>query len=163
MKKENKGQNSTKYFLTYKEIYSRYKVTKRCLVYWEKKGLINSSKFEGKKVYKFREIIQIKTTKNLKDRGVSVQKIGRVMERLRRERDIAGVPLCKLRIATEGSGVYLFEKGKLWNALNGQLELFHWLFEDIMQSTGEVVPLPKNYKKLTIRDIFPKHEKVGTK
>lgn len=143
--------------LTSKTIEKKLGVSIRQLQAWDKKGIINSTKkgAKNKRFYCFQDIIQVNMVKRLRDTGVSLAKIKLAVERLRRDSDLPRTPLVNLNVVSDGTGVYIIEKdGKIWNAVNGQLEAFE--FEELIKETAKIISLQGRYDQLKIKDVFRK-------
>jgi len=99
-------------------------VTARQLRYWTKVGLVKSSASPGRKThqelrYNIRDIVTVLVIKDLRDKGLSLQKIRGAVERVKA---IWGkdLPLAQLRVACLAQSV-VFKKGGVYlDGLTGQ-------------------------------------------
>lgn len=123
-------------------------ITYRQLDYWARTGLIKPSLREAsgsgsQRLYSFQDVVQLKVVKRLLDAGMSLKKIRKAMEILRREidsddplRDVTllsdGTTIYAARSATEvmdvlrrGQGVFGIAVGPVQKELEGEIrELF---------------------------------------
>lgn len=104
------------------KVSARTGVSARQLRWWEKKGLINPGALPGRKSgqtrrYTLQDLICIIIIKALRDRGVSLQKIRKSVDRIKD----TGVqnPLSQLRVACLANRV-VFKKGDNYLEISGQ-------------------------------------------
>ena len=72
--------------------------------------------------FSFSDIILLRTTRDLRDAGVSMQRVGRVLHALR-EQLPEGEPLSALHITSDGDAVVVKEESTLWDPQSGQVHL----------------------------------------
>lgn len=85
-------------------------VSQRCLDYWEERGVIQASfvASSGKgsqRLYSFHDLVQISVVKELRDAGLSLQKIRKAIKVLRKKLKHEGV-LLKERFYTDGQTLH---------------------------------------------------------
>ena len=90
------------------------------LKYWVKVGLVAPEKAGKKYFYTFRNIIRIKIICNLKDRGLSLQRIRKGIDNLNSVLPIEDEPLTRLVILTDGKEIIAIEKGMYFSATSLQ-------------------------------------------
>ena len=91
------------------------------LKYWVKIGLITPFKEEGKRYfYSFRDIIRVRVVTNLKNNGLSLQKIRKGIDKLAEVLPADDDPLARLVIFTDGQEMIAMEKGMYFSATSMQ-------------------------------------------
>jgi tetratricopeptide (TPR) repeat protein len=97
-------------------------VSEKQLSYWEKLKLVTPRK-KGDKTYDFRDLITLRTAKQLIDKGVSAQRLQRSIVALQKQ--LAGVksPLTELRIRSNGRDVIVERAGMHLEPISGQIVL----------------------------------------
>jgi tetratricopeptide (TPR) repeat protein len=95
-------------------------VTEKQLSYWEKLRLVAPRKKGAKKTYDFRDLITLRTAKQLIEKGVSAQRLQRSIVALQKQ--LAGVksPLTELRIHSNGRDVIVERAGMHLEPISGQ-------------------------------------------
>ena len=98
-------------------------VTEKQLSYWEKLRLVAPRKKGAKKTYDFRDLITLRTAKQLIEKGVSAQRLQRSIVALQKQ--LAGVksPLTELRIRSNGRDVIVERAGMHLEPISGQILL----------------------------------------
>lgn len=86
-------------------------ITQRCLDYWDERDVVRPSIRRGAgkgsvRAYSFRDLVRLSVVKELRDGGVSLQKVRRVLQEFRR-RYGSEDPLGGVRLVTDGRRVYL--------------------------------------------------------
>jgi DNA-binding transcriptional MerR regulator len=90
------------------------------LKYWIKIGLIGPHR-EGKRYfYTFRDIIKLRVISNLKNKGLSLQKIRNGIDNLTKVLPREDDPLSRLVIFTDGQDMIAMEKGAYFSATSLQ-------------------------------------------
>ena len=104
--------------------------TSHQLRYWDKVGLVEPSiqSSNGKpgipKLYSFRDIVSLRVVKTLLDNGMSIQRVRRAWDYLKRNGEL-GTHLSKIKLVTDGSSIYSVEEDQVFDALKmGQLAFF---------------------------------------
>ena len=97
-------------------------LTPKQLDYWERLGLVPSRKQAGT-FYDFRDLIGLRTVKQLIEKGVPANRLGRALAALREGLSHAEAPLTELRILSDGREVVV-ERGRArLEPLSGQFVL----------------------------------------
>lgn len=104
--------------------------TSHQLRYWDKVGLVGPSiqSSNGKpgipKLYSFRDIVSLRVVKTLLDNGMSIQRVRRAWDYLKRNGEL-GTHLSNIKLVTDGLSIYAVEEEKVFDALKmGQLAFF---------------------------------------
>ena len=102
------------------------------LRYWDRVGLIQPS-IQGtggrpgkRRLYSFRDLVALRVVKSLLDNGMSVQRVRRAWDYLRRTADMDG-HLAEVKLVTDGQSIFKVasDEGELIDALReGQLAFF---------------------------------------
>lgn len=90
------------------------------LKYWVKIGLVSPIKDGKRYLYSFRDIIRIRVVTNLKNNGLSLQKIRKGIGKLTKVLPTDDDPLARLVIFTDGQDMIAMEKGMYFNATSMQ-------------------------------------------
>jgi DNA-binding transcriptional MerR regulator len=90
------------------------------LKYWVKIGLITPFKDGKRYLYSFRDIIRIRVVTNLKNNGLSLQKIRKGIDNLAEVLPAEDDPLARLVIFTDGQDMIAMEKGMYFSATSMQ-------------------------------------------
>jgi len=102
------------------------------LRYWDRVGLVNPSiqKTGGKpgtrRLYSFRDLVALRVVRSLLDNGMSLQRVRRAWDYLRREGDMDS-HLADVKLVTDGRSIFKVssDEGELMDALReGQLAFF---------------------------------------
>lgn len=114
--------------------------TSHQLRYWDKVGLVSPSvqSSNGKpgipKLYSFRDIVSLRVIKTLLDNGMSIQRVRRAWDYLKRNGELS-THLSNVRLVTDGASIYSVEEDQVFDAIKmGQLAFF----ETIDQVAREV-------------------------
>lgn len=126
------------------------RATDNQLKYWVRIGLVTPEKRGKTFFYSFKDIIKLKLLINLKENGLSLQKIKKGIKKLSEMLPATDDPLTKLVIYTDGIDMLVIEKGKYFSAMTRQ----HYFRFDTEQISAEIINL---YKLL---GTFPKKNKV---
>lgn len=120
-------------------------VAYRTLDYWASSGFIppGGQETEGKgswRGYTFRDIVQLRVAKRLRDAGISLQGLRKVQQRLKQEHALEA-PFAETYFVTNGRDVFDVKRGKdaVWSLLQqpGQRS-FPWVILDLSQTVTEV-------------------------
>lgn len=129
----------------------------RQIDYWDRTHFIKPSVSEASgygsvRLYSFNDLIQLRVAKTLMDKGISLQKIRRAINYLKKNMPAIKKPLSELRFLTDGETIFVLTKDKkeIIDALkSGQLVFSIALGEIVESLKGEVVALQKE-KKYTV-------------
>lgn len=106
--------------------------TSRQLRYWDQIGLVRPSvqRTGGRsgvpRLYSFRDLVSLRVVKSLLDGGMSLQRVRRAFEYLRRNADLEG-HLSEVKLITDGKSIFKVarRKGEVIDALRqGQMAFF---------------------------------------
>jgi tetratricopeptide (TPR) repeat protein len=86
-------------------------VTEKQLGYWEKLGLVSPRKTGGGKFYDFRDLISLRTAKQLIEAGVPANRLRRSLVALNQKLAEVQSPLTELRIRSNGKDVIVERAG----------------------------------------------------
>jgi DNA-binding transcriptional MerR regulator len=102
-------------------------VSRRQLQYWAQTDLVGPTARTqgGHHRYTFDDLVALKAAKRLIDAGVSVQRIRRSIEHLKRILPTVRRPLSELVLVATGDVVLAFREGTVFDAVSGQ----EWVFE----------------------------------
>ena len=90
------------------------------LKYWVKIGLVSPQRDGKKHLYTFRDIITLKVVSNLKNNGLSFQKIRKGIDNLTEVLPSDDDPLSRLILFTDGHDMVAMEKGMYFSATSMQ-------------------------------------------
>lgn len=103
-------------------------VTARQIAHWAATDVVTPSVKSGigkgnRREYSFKDLVQLKVAKRLRDEGLSLQKIRRTLEYLRKNFPEAASPLAEVRFLTNGKDLFRMtnDPAVLLEALSGQL------------------------------------------
>jgi hypothetical protein len=102
-------------------------LSRRQMQYWDRTGLVTPSvrTSGGHARYAFEDLVAYKTAKKLLDAGVSLQRIRRVMVRIREILPTIKRPLVELTLVATGDVVLVFYERTVFEAITGQ----EWLLD----------------------------------
>jgi len=102
------------------------------LRYWDRVGLVSPT-LQGsggrpgvRRLYNFRDLVALRVVRSLLDNGMSLQRVRRAWDYLRREGDMEG-HLAEVKLVTDGHSIFRVsnDDGELMDALRqGQLAFF---------------------------------------
>jgi tetratricopeptide (TPR) repeat protein len=98
-------------------------VSEKQLSYWEKLHLISPRKPGAAKFYDFRDLISLRTAKQLIETGVPASRLRRSMVALNQKLSEVESPLAELRIRSNGKDVIVEQAGAQLEPLTGQFVL----------------------------------------
>lgn len=102
-------------------------LSRRQMQYWDRTGLVTPGHRTqgGHARYTFEDLVAYKTAKKLLDAGVSLQRIRKVMVRLREILPTIKRPLVELTLVATGDVVLVFYERTVFEAITGQ----EWLLD----------------------------------
>lgn len=102
-------------------------LSRRQMQYWDQTGLVTPAQRTqgGHARYTFEDLVAYKTAKKLLDGGVSLQRIRKVMARLRDILPTIKKPLVELTLVATGDVVLVFYENTVFEAITGQ----EWLLD----------------------------------
>jgi len=135
-------------------------VSRMQLQHWDRTGIVRPSVKIGtgkgsRREYSFKDLVQLKVAKKLRTEGISLQKIRKALEFLRRNFPDIKAPLAQLRFLTNGVDIFVLteDPNVILNTLKGQFVLSFALGELIngLRGTIKNLAVPKE-EKVTIGD-----------
>ncbi|OGW52182.1 MAG: hypothetical protein A2Y81_02635 [Nitrospirae bacterium RBG_13_43_8] len=132
----------------------------RQIDYWDRTHFIKPSVSEASgygsiRLYSFTDLIQLKVAKTLIDKGISLQKIRKAINYLRKNMSEVKKPLSELRFLTDGETIFVITRDKkviIDTLKSGQLVLSVALGKIIEDLDGEVTTLQRERKyEVTVR------------
>jgi len=98
-------------------------LTEKQLDYWERLRLVSPRKEQGIRYYDFRDLIGLRTVKQLVENGVPANRLRRALAALREKLAHAEAPLSELRVLSDGGAVIVERGGTRLEPLSGQFVL----------------------------------------
>jgi tetratricopeptide (TPR) repeat protein len=98
-------------------------VTDKQLNYWERLRLVSPRKSGAEKFYDFRDLISLRTAKQLIENGVSANRLRRSLVALNQKLSEIKAPLTELRILSDGRDVIVERDGARLEPISGQFVL----------------------------------------
>jgi tetratricopeptide (TPR) repeat protein len=98
-------------------------ITEKQLNYWEKLRLVSPRKSGADKFYDFRDLISLRTAKQLIEKGVSANRLRRSLVALNQKLSEVQAPLTELRILSNGRDVIVERDGARLEPISGQFVL----------------------------------------
>jgi tetratricopeptide (TPR) repeat protein len=96
-------------------------VSEKQLSYWERLQLVAPRKKGAEKTYDFRDLITLRTAKQLIETGISAQRLQRSIVALQRKLTEVKSPLTELRIRSNGRDVIVERAGMHLEPISGQI------------------------------------------
>src|SRR5712671_5320131 len=93
------------------------------LEYWDRLHLVSPRKESGDRFYDFRDLIGLRTVKQLVEEGVPANRLRRALTALREKLVQVQSPLTELRILSDGKDVIVERHGARLEPLSGQFVL----------------------------------------
>jgi tetratricopeptide (TPR) repeat protein len=98
-------------------------LTAKQLDYWDRLRLVSPQKDQGNRFYDFRDLISLRTVKQLTEQGVPANRLQRALEALREKLSKVEEPLAKLRVLSDGKEIIVERHGTRLEPLSGQFVL----------------------------------------
>lgn len=98
-------------------------LTGKQLDYWDRLRLVSPRKEKGKRYYDFRDLIGLRTIKQLAEKGVPANRLQRALAALREKLSQVHAPLAELRVLSDGKDVIVERDGAKLEPLSGQFVL----------------------------------------
>src|SRR5215510_15795291 len=98
-------------------------VTEKQLEYWERLRIVCPKKGRGERFYDFRDLIGLRTAKQLIAAGVPANRLRRSLDALREKLSQIKSPLAELRIVSDGRDIIVERDGARLEPLSGQFVL----------------------------------------
>jgi len=113
------------------------------LRYWAQTGFINpSAKTEGRRVYTFGDLIEVKAAKELLDNGIPLQRVRRNLQALRRALPGQENLLGRLRVRSDGETLVVVEGQAQLDPVSGQA-LLDFDIADLDKQLADILQLPR--------------------
>lgn len=113
------------------------------LRYWIQTGFISPSVRRGGRLfYTFQDLIGVKTAVELLDAGLSIQRVRKNLEALRKELPNVPQPITRLRICSDGDSVVAVEDDLVYEPASGQV-VMAFAVATLSTRVAEVLALPK--------------------
>jgi len=112
------------------------------LRYWAQTGFVGPSvRQKGRFYYSFQDLLSLKTAVTLLDAGLSVQRVRKNLEALKRRLPEVGRPLAQLRICSDGDELVVLADDAAFEPASGQLVL-SFAVRQLVDRVAELEPLP---------------------
>src|SRR5712692_7853363 len=98
-------------------------LTGKQLDYWDRLRLVSPRRENGIRSYDFRDLIGLRTVKQLAENGVPANRLQRALAALREKLSQVQAPLAELRILSDGKDVIVERGGARLKPLSGQFVL----------------------------------------
>jgi tetratricopeptide (TPR) repeat protein len=98
-------------------------LTRKQLDYWDRLRLVSPRKHHGTRYYDFRDLIGLRTVKQLLEKGVSASRLQRALSALNKKLDQVHAPLSELRILSDGKDVVVEQGSARLEPVSGQFAL----------------------------------------
>jgi tetratricopeptide (TPR) repeat protein len=98
-------------------------LTGKQLDYWDRLRLVSPQTEEDKRFYGFRELIALRTVKQLIEKGVPASRLQRALAALREKLSQVQTPLAELRVVSDGKDIIVESEGARLEPLSGQFVL----------------------------------------
>ena len=129
-------------------------LTKRQVDYWDRSHFIKptvneASGYGSVRLYSFTDLIQLKVAKTLRDGGISIQKLRKSLNYLKRNMPEVKEPLLNLRFITDGKSDFVLTRDSktiVDTLKGGQLVFSIALGEIIQELNGKIASFSKEKK-----------------
>jgi tetratricopeptide (TPR) repeat protein len=98
-------------------------LTAKQLDYWDRLRLVSPQKEQGNRFYDFRDLIGLRTVKQLVENGVPANRLRRALAVLREKLAHVHAPLAELRVLSDGKDIVVENEGARLEPLSGQFVL----------------------------------------
>jgi len=98
-------------------------LTGKQLDYWDRLHLVSPRKEEGSRFYDFRDLIGLRTVKQLVEEGVPASRLRHALVALREKLSHVATPLAELRVLSDGKDILVEHDGARLEPLSGQFAL----------------------------------------
>jgi tetratricopeptide (TPR) repeat protein len=98
-------------------------LTAKQLEYWDRLRLVSPQKEQGNRFYDFRDLIGLRTVKQLVEEGVPASRLRRALAALREKLSHVQAPLAELRVFSDGRDILVERGGTRLDPLSGQFAL----------------------------------------
>ncbi len=108
---------------TRREVLRILELKSRQLAYWERLQLVEPRKIQQEKIYRYSDLIALRTIKQLTEQRVPARRLREALTALREQLDGIQTPLNELRIVSDGRRIVVEHEGARLEPLSGQLLL----------------------------------------
>lgn len=98
-------------------------LTAKQLDYWDRLRLVSPQKEQGNRFYDFRDLISLRTVKQLVEEGVPASRLRHALLALREKLSQVHTPLAELRVLSDGKDILVEHGGARLEPLSGQFAL----------------------------------------
>jgi tetratricopeptide (TPR) repeat protein len=98
-------------------------LTSKQLEYWDRLRLVSPQTKEGARYYDFRDLIGLRTVKQLLEKGVTANRLQKAVAALKEKLEQVRTPLSQLRILSDGKDVLVEQGAARLEPLSGQFVL----------------------------------------
>jgi tetratricopeptide (TPR) repeat protein len=98
-------------------------LTAKQLEYWDRLRLVSPQKEQANRFYDFRDLIGLRTVKQLVEEGVPANRLRRALTALREKLSHVEAPLSELRVFSDGRDILVERGGARLEPLSGQFAL----------------------------------------
>lgn len=98
-------------------------LTSKQLDYWDRLRLVTAQKDQRGNYYDFRDLISLRTVKQLLEQGVPANRLKRALAALREKLNKVHAPLAELRVLSDGKDILVERQGTRLEPLSGQFVL----------------------------------------
>ena len=98
-------------------------LTEKQLEYWDRLRLVSPQREGGTRFYDFRDLIGLRTVKQLVEEGVPASRLRRALAALREKLSHPQAPLSELRVLSDGKDILVERGGARLEPLSGQFAL----------------------------------------
>ena len=98
-------------------------LTGKQLDYWDRLRLVSPRRDKGIRSYDFRDLIGLRTVKQLSEKGVPANRLQRALAALREKLSQVQAPLAELRVLSDGRDVIVERGGSRLKPISGQFVL----------------------------------------
>ena len=98
-------------------------LTGKQLDYWDRLRLVSPHKEKGNRYYDFRDLIGLRTVKQLVEEGVPAGRLRHALAALREKLSQVHTPLAELRVLSDGKDILVEQGGARLEPLSGQFAL----------------------------------------
>lgn len=98
-------------------------LTAKQLDYWDRLRLVSPQEDQGSRFYDFRDLIGLRTVKQLIEQGIPPNRLGRALTALQEKLAVVHAPLAELRVLSDGKDVIVERHGARLEPVSGQFVL----------------------------------------
>jgi tetratricopeptide (TPR) repeat protein len=98
-------------------------LTGKQLDHWDRLRLVSPQREQGNRFYDFRDLISLRTVRQLVENGVPANRLRRALAVLREKLAHVHAPLAELRVLTDGKDIVVESEGARLEPLSGQFVL----------------------------------------